>query len=133
MFDIHMTRLHELTVVVYAFSVLLYFFDFIHHNRKANRIAFWLLAFVWVLQSAFLFLYMLETGRFPVLTIFEGYVFLCLGSGNTFIGNQSFTEGRFYCFFHKYTWIYRNGDSYLCSGPVSISILSLRSLYRNCF
>jgi HemX protein len=75
MFDIHMTRLHEFTVVVYAFSVLLYFFDFIHHNRKANRIAFWLLAFVWVLQSAFLFLYMLETGRFPVLTIFEGLYF----------------------------------------------------------
>lgn len=75
MFDIHMTRLHELTVVVYAFSVLLYFFDFIHHNRKANRIAFWLLAFVWVLQSAFLFLYMLKTGRFPVLTIFEGLYF----------------------------------------------------------
>ncbi len=75
MFDIHMTRLHELTVVVYAFSVLLYFFDFIHHNRKANRIAFWLLAFVWVLQSTFLFLYMLKTGRFPVLTIFEGLYF----------------------------------------------------------
>jgi HemX protein len=75
MFDIHMTRLHELTVVVYALSVLLYFFDFIHHNRKANRIAFWLLAFVWVLQSAFLFLYMVKTGRFPVLTIFEGMYF----------------------------------------------------------
>lgn len=75
MFDIHMTRLHELTVVLYAFSVLLYFFDFIHHNRKANRIAFWLLAFVWVLQTTFLFLYMVKTGRFPVLTIFEGLYF----------------------------------------------------------
>lgn len=75
MFDIHMTRLHELTVVVYAFSILLYFLDFIHHNRKANRIAFWLLAFVWVLQSAFLLLYMVKIGRFPVLTIFEGLYF----------------------------------------------------------
>ncbi|WML47360.1 cytochrome c biogenesis protein [Neobacillus sp. PS3-34] len=75
MFDIHMTRLHELTVVIYAFSVLLYFFDFIHHNRKANRAAFWLLAFVWILQTVFLFLYMMKTGRFPVLTIFEGLYF----------------------------------------------------------
>jgi len=75
MYDIQMTRLHELTVVIYAFSVLLYFFDFIHHNRKANRIAFWLLAFVWVLQTVFLFFYMMKTGRFPVLTIFEGLYF----------------------------------------------------------
>ncbi|MDP4163568.1 MAG: cytochrome c biogenesis protein CcsA [Bacillota bacterium] len=74
MFD-NMTRLHELTVIVYAFSVLLYFFDFIHHNRKANRVAFWLLAFVWILQTAFLFFYMMKTGRFPVLTIFEGLYF----------------------------------------------------------
>jgi HemX protein len=75
MFDVFMTRLHELTVVLYAFSVLLYFFDFLHHNRKANRIAFWLLAFVWVLQTVFLGIYMIKTGRFPVLTIFEGLYF----------------------------------------------------------
>ncbi|AYA77190.1 cytochrome c biogenesis protein [Robertmurraya korlensis] len=75
MFDYYMTRLHELTVVLYAFCVLLYFIDFLHHNRKANRVAFWLLAFVWLLQTMFLFLYMLKTGRFPVLTIFEGLYF----------------------------------------------------------
>ncbi|MEH7305453.1 cytochrome C assembly family protein [Neobacillus drentensis] len=75
MFNVFMTRLHELTVVLYAFSVLLYFFDFLHHNRKANRIAFWLLAFVWVLQTVFLVSYMYKTGRFPVLTIFEGLYF----------------------------------------------------------
>jgi HemX protein len=75
MHDIFMTRLRELTVVLYAFSVLLYFFDFIHHNRKANRFAFWLLSFVWILQTAFLFYYMVKTGRFPVLTILEGLYF----------------------------------------------------------
>jgi HemX protein len=75
MLDFHMTRLHELTVVIYALSVLLYFFDFLHHNRKANRIAFWLLAFVWVLQTFFLSYYMISTGKFPVLTIFEGLYF----------------------------------------------------------
>ncbi|WNS74484.1 cytochrome c biogenesis protein [Bacillus sp. DTU_2020_1000418_1_SI_GHA_SEK_038] len=75
MIDIYMTRLHEATVVLYALCVLLYFIDFLHHNRKANRIAFWLLAFVWLLQTVFLFLYMKQTGRFPVLTIFEGLYF----------------------------------------------------------
>jgi HemX protein len=75
MFNLFMTRLHEFTVVLYAFSVLLYFFDFLNHNRKANRIAFWLLAFVWILQTVFLFFYVVKTGRFPVLTIFEGLYF----------------------------------------------------------
>lgn len=75
MFDFYMTRLHELTVIVYAFSVLLYFIDFLHNNRKANQVAFWLLAFVWVLQTTFFVLFMAKTGRFPVLTVFEGLYF----------------------------------------------------------
>ncbi|UAC47434.1 cytochrome c biogenesis protein CcsA [Bacillus aquiflavi] len=75
MVEIFLARLHELMVVLYALSVLLYFIDFLHSNRKANSIAFWLLAFVWILQTIFLILYMLKTGRFPVLTIFEGLYF----------------------------------------------------------
>ncbi|MBU8879587.1 cytochrome c biogenesis protein CcsA [Bacillus sp. FJAT-29790] len=75
MLDIYMTRLHEFTVVLYALCILLYFVDFLTTNRKANRTAFWLLAFVWGLQTVFLFLYMIKTGRFPVLTIFEGLYF----------------------------------------------------------
>lgn len=75
MLDITMTRLHEVTVVLYALSVLLYFIDFLHNNRKANQFAFWLLGIVWLLQTIFLFLYVQETGRFPVLTIFEGLYF----------------------------------------------------------
>ncbi|WP_409297384.1 inner membrane protein YpjD [Peribacillus sp. SCS-26] len=75
MLELSMTRLHEATVVLYALSVLLYFIDFLNNDRKANRIAFWLLAIVWLLQTIFLFLYVRETGRFPVLTIFEGLYF----------------------------------------------------------
>ena len=75
MFDVYMARLHELTVLVYALSVLLYFIDFLHNNRKANQVAFWLLAFVWALQTAFFIVYMMKMGRFPVLTIFEGLYF----------------------------------------------------------
>ncbi|MCQ6273499.1 cytochrome c biogenesis protein CcsA [Bacillus sp. V3B] len=75
MVDNLLTRLHELTVVLYAVSVLLYFIDFLHHNRRANRTAFWLLSFVWVLQSVSLYAYMIHIGRFPVLTIFEGLYF----------------------------------------------------------
>ena len=75
MMETLMTRLQELTVVLYALSVLLYFIDFLHNNRRANRVAFWLLSFVWVSQTIILFFYMLKIGRFPVLTLFEGLYF----------------------------------------------------------
>lgn len=99
MFDIHMTRLHELTVVLYALSVLLYFIDFLHHNRRANRIAFWLLAFVWILQTVFLFLYMTKTGRFPVLTIFEGLYFYAWILVSLSLGINRFLRVDFIVFF----------------------------------
>ncbi|MFJ7637439.1 cytochrome C assembly family protein [Peribacillus sp. NPDC097264] len=73
--ELLMTRLHEGTVLLYAVSMLLYFFDFLNNNQKANKIAFWLLSIVWVLQTIFLFLYVMKTGRFPILTIFEGLYF----------------------------------------------------------
>jgi HemX protein len=70
-----MTRLHEFTIILYALSVLFYFFDFMHNNQRANRIAFWLLLFVWILQSSFLIIYIVEKQRFPILTIIEGLYF----------------------------------------------------------
>ncbi len=75
MVEMNLTRLQELTVILYALCVLLYFIDFLHNNRKANTAAFWLLAFVWVLQTGFLIYRMLETGRFPVLSLLEGLYF----------------------------------------------------------
>ncbi|KWW15920.1 MULTISPECIES: cytochrome c biogenesis protein [Bacillaceae] len=73
--ELLMTRLHEVTVLLYAISMLLYFMDFLNNDQKANKVAFWLLSIVWVLQTIFLFLYVWKTGRFPVLTIFEGLYF----------------------------------------------------------
>lgn len=75
MVEMNVTRLHELTVILYALSVLLYFIDFLHNNRKVNKFAFWLLAFVWVIQSIFLLTRMLNTGRLPILSMVEGLYF----------------------------------------------------------
>lgn len=75
MFNLVLTRLPELVIVIYALSILLYFIDFVEHNRKANTLAFRLLLIVWALQTIFLFVYMSSTGRFPVLTVFEGLYF----------------------------------------------------------
>lgn len=70
-----MSWVYDLTIVIYALSVLLYFIDFLNNNRKANRIAFWLLSIVWILQTIFFIMRMIDTGRIPILTIFEGLYF----------------------------------------------------------
>ncbi|ANB58150.1 cytochrome C assembly family protein [Anoxybacillus sp. B7M1] len=75
MLEMNVTRLYEMSVLLYALSVSLYFIDFLHHNRKANRTAFWLLSIVWVFQTAFFLLRIVETKRFPILTMSEGLYF----------------------------------------------------------
>ncbi|EGL81574.1 cytochrome c assembly protein [Caldalkalibacillus thermarum TA2.A1] len=44
---------YSLLLVLYIFSLLLYFIDLLQSNRKANRIAFWLLSIVWGLQTVY--------------------------------------------------------------------------------
>ncbi|WP_442919999.1 cytochrome C assembly family protein [Metabacillus sp. B2-18] len=73
--EMSLSRINELTIILYAICVLLYFIDFLNNNRKAKRAAFWLLSIVWLLQTIFLFVRMFETGRFPVLNVFEGLYF----------------------------------------------------------
>jgi HemX protein len=73
--EMSLSRINELTIILYAICVLLYFIDFLHNNRKAKQTAFWLLSIVWLLQTIFLFVRMFETGRFPVLNVFEGLYF----------------------------------------------------------
>lgn len=67
--------LYELTVILYAISVLFYFIDFIQHNRKLNRWAFGLLGVVWVLQSTYFVRELVRIGQFPVLTPEDGLFF----------------------------------------------------------
>ncbi|WP_191560697.1 inner membrane protein YpjD [Metabacillus idriensis] len=73
--EMSLTRINELIIIIYALSVLFFFIDFIHNNRKANKAAFWLLSIVWLLQTIFLFYQMFTTGRFPILNISEGLYF----------------------------------------------------------
>lgn len=75
MLDIYLNRVHEITILLYALSVLLYFYDFLQNNQKANKAAFWILSIVWIMQTIFLFLYIFEAGRFPILSLLEGLYF----------------------------------------------------------
>jgi HemX protein len=75
MADITMARLHEAMVILYAVSLVFYFIDYLYKEKKASRIAMSLLGVVWLLQTIFLVLYIVETQRFPILTLFEGIYF----------------------------------------------------------
>ncbi|GEL77440.1 cytochrome C assembly family protein [Tenuibacillus multivorans] len=68
-------RIYELIVILYALSLIMYFYDFVKQDRKANQMAFWLLLLVWFLQTIFLFGNIYVTGQLPVFSIMEGLYF----------------------------------------------------------
>ncbi|WP_138415479.1 cytochrome C assembly family protein [Aquibacillus sediminis] len=65
--------LNELILLIYGASVMGYFIDFVQHNRKANKIAFWLLMLVWVLQTFFLFYQIISERDLLMITIYDGF------------------------------------------------------------
>ncbi|GAX90505.1 cytochrome C assembly family protein [Effusibacillus lacus] len=67
--------LYDIMTFIYAVAVLLYFVDFIHPNLKANRFAFGLVFAVWIIQSVFFIMRMLELNYVPILTTFETMIF----------------------------------------------------------
>ncbi|WP_175615589.1 cytochrome C assembly family protein [Piscibacillus halophilus] len=68
-------RIFELIVILYGLSLIMYFYDFVKQDRKANQLAFWLLLLVWILQTIFLFREIYMTGTLPILSITEGLYF----------------------------------------------------------
>ena len=64
------------TVLLYAACLCGFFVDYLENNRKAHRIAFWLLVMVWFFQAALFYVKMRETGEFPILTPLDGLFFL---------------------------------------------------------
>ncbi|SEP94174.1 cytochrome C assembly family protein [Piscibacillus halophilus] len=68
-------RIFELIVILYGLSLIMYFYDFVKQDRKANQLAFWLLLLVWILQTIFLFREIYMTRTLPILSITEGLYF----------------------------------------------------------
>ncbi|MBD8026844.1 cytochrome c biogenesis protein CcsA [Ureibacillus sp. Re31] len=75
MTQLAMARLYEIMVVLYAVGIVFYFIDFFYKRVKIRRIGFWLISVVWVLQTAFFLLYIIEIRRFPILSLTEGIYF----------------------------------------------------------
>ncbi|WP_332647105.1 cytochrome c biogenesis protein CcsA [Lysinibacillus sp. 54212] len=75
MTELTMARLYELMVILYALGIVFYFIDYLYKYVKARRIAFWLVCIVWIFQTIFIVLFVIETQRFPILSLFEGIYF----------------------------------------------------------
>ncbi|MFS0689892.1 cytochrome c biogenesis protein CcsA [Sporosarcina sp. 179-K 8C2 HS] len=75
MAEMTMARFHEVIVVLYAVSLVFYFIDYLNNNKIAHRSAFWILSIVYLLQSGFLIARVIDTQRFPVLSLYEGIYF----------------------------------------------------------
>lgn len=67
--------IYEIILIIYGLSLIGYFIDFIQHNQKVNRIAFWLLSIVWLLQTAILIDQVFLEKSFPILTVNDGLFF----------------------------------------------------------
>ena len=75
MTEMVMTRLYELMIILYGLCIVLYFTDYLYKNMKFRRVAFWFVSIVWVLQTLFIVLFIIETKRFPILSLYEGVFF----------------------------------------------------------
>lgn len=75
MTDVVLMRLYEIMIVIYAISLVFYFVDYFLKRPHLRRMAFWLVSIVWALQSLYLILYIVETQRFPILSLYEGILF----------------------------------------------------------
>ncbi|MFD2612550.1 cytochrome C assembly family protein [Paenibacillus gansuensis] len=63
--------IYDATIYIYALSLLFYFSDFARQNKSAKRMGEGLLIFVWVLQTLFFIVRMVEHRYMPVYTMFE--------------------------------------------------------------
>lgn len=75
MTELTMARFYELMVILYAIGIVFYFIDYLYKYVIARRIAFWFVSIVWLFQTIFIILFVIETQRFPILSLFEGIYF----------------------------------------------------------
>jgi len=68
---IEMKWTYEIILIIYGFSLIGYFIDFIHHSRRANKYAFWLLLMVWLIQTVFFFYEVVWENNFPIATVVD--------------------------------------------------------------
>src|SRR5690625_251406 len=67
--------IYELMLLIYSISLIGYFIDFIKSNRRVNKLSFYLLCIVWVIQTIILYNQTFIDKNFPILTLNDGLFF----------------------------------------------------------
>ncbi|MCM3743503.1 cytochrome c biogenesis protein [Sporosarcina luteola] len=99
MAEMTMARFHEVIVVLYAVSLVFYFIDYLNNNKIAHRSAFSILSVVYLMQSGLLIARVIDTQRFPVLSLYEGIYFYAWLLISLSMILQVFTKVGFAVFF----------------------------------
>ncbi|MDU3556962.1 MAG: cytochrome c biogenesis protein [Staphylococcus epidermidis] len=71
-------RFHEIILMIYLFSIICYFVDFINKNYKTRTVGFYSLGIVWVLQTISLSIFFIHTKQVPLGSIFDVFFSLTL-------------------------------------------------------
>lgn len=67
--------IYEIMLLIYSVSIIGYFLDFIRANSRVNKLSFYLLSVVWLIQSTILLRQILLEKSFPILTLNDGLFF----------------------------------------------------------
>jgi len=67
--------IYEIMLIIYSISLVGYFIDFIKSNNRVNKFSFYLLCFVWVIQTIILYNQTFIEKNFPILSLNEGLFF----------------------------------------------------------
>lgn len=67
--------LYEIIIIIFSISLIGYFIDFIKSNPRVNKVSFWLLSIVWLIQTIILFNQAFIVKKFPILTLNDGLFF----------------------------------------------------------
>ena len=129
MAEMTMARFHEVIVVLYAVSLVFYFIDYLNNNKIAHRSAFGILSIVYLMQSGFLIARVIDTQRFPVLSLYEGIYFYAWLLISLSMILQVFTKVGFAVFFLNvigfiFMTIYTFTPKQMGKSPVAESLIS---------
>lgn len=67
--------IYEMMLFIYSVSIIGYFIDFIRANPRVNKLSFYLLSFVWIIQTVILLRQIFIEKSFPILTLNDGLFF----------------------------------------------------------
>jgi|SRR5699024_2951293 len=67
--------IYETMLLAFTISIIGYFIGFIKNNPRVNKVSFYLLSFVWLIQTAILLRQLIAEKSFPIINLNDGLFF----------------------------------------------------------